>query len=229
VQTITAATVIQQARYHADAETPSPTVDFITDAEALSYLTDSYHRLLDFIMDCSGQDLLATSATLSAPYTLPADFYRAIALDVQNGSGVQKWVSLRPFMFRERNNFVDTSFPRWRILGNNPPAILFEPETAAPSVIRLWYVQDVSALSSTAAVLSNFGGWADYLAYDVAVAMLIKEEREPGACAAEAGSALKRIELAVKNKCLGETDTVARVEYAPEDLIDVGYPNYFRP
>lgn len=214
MQTNTAANIILAARQQADCETPTPTVDFVTDTEALRYLTSAYRKLVDLIIEAGGQDLIAVSATPTAPsYTLPADYYRAISLDIYlNGA----YSPLTRFNWRERFKYVNTEFPAWRIINN---ALVFYPTDATPTV-TLWYVQDVTALSSTSATLNVYNGWDDYLIADIAAAMLEKEERDPSVQWRRRDEAQTRIERAARDQAPGSSDTVALVERTVEDYFD---------
>lgn len=217
MQTALASSIIQRARYAADGETPTPTVDFVTDVESLTYLTSAYRKLLDLITDAGGVDLLLLSTTLTSPsYTLPTNFYRAAAIDAQLDSN--RWTTLRRFNFAERNRRnLDTSFPLWRIVGTT---LMFEPSQARPTPLRLWYIADFSAASATSDVIQTFGGWDEFLVLDVAMQMLMKEERDMSAQAARYGEVKHRIEIACRELCVVDVETAAKTEAFEAEVED---------
>lgn len=215
MRTTTAADLILRARYLADNETSTGSTDFVTDTEALAYVTSEYRELIDLIVDSGGLDQLLTSAVLTTPYALPADFYRAASLDQADGS---LWSELERFNFRERNRFCDTSRPRWRIISG---AIVFEPVASAPSSVKLWYVADMAALTSTSTSLNAFNGWDDYVVAGVAVRMLAKEERDPTMAQTLKAAAGARIRKICSDLVVVDTETVADVERVSEDYFDL--------
>src|ERR1700761_4819157 len=158
MQSATAASLIQRARYAADAETPTPSTDFVSDTEALTYLTTAYRKLIDWIVDNGGQDLLLVNATLTPPtYDLPADYYRVAMVQVPViGSTPANWFTLRRFNLAEMNRRVtwETQYPLWRIINGQ---LRFDPENAQPPSVRLWYIPAVDDVQS-GDVLQPFGG-----------------------------------------------------------------------
>lgn len=216
--TVTAGDIITQARSAADAETATPTADHVTTAELLLVLTRAYRELVDIIVaEDGGIELLATSATLTSPYALPNDFYRHVALEIP-GSESGTWEPLRQFTFRQRNDYSDTSKPRYRIVGNT---LVLAPSTAAPSSIRLWYVAFPSALTSTSDVTKSVNGWDDFLIYTLAAYICRKEDRDEQGHQASRAEALQRVRRACKDIAVGDTLTVADVESHPEDYLDL--------
>jgi hypothetical protein len=219
VLTVTAGDIITQARSAADAETATPTTDFVKDAELLLVLTRAYRELVDIIVsEDGGLELLATSATLTSPYNLPSDFYRHIAAEIPGDPGGNPWKPLKQFSFRQRNDYSDTAWPRYRIVGN---ALALAPSTAAPTSVRLWYVAFPSALASSSDVTKSVNGWDDFLIYTLAAYICRKEDRDEQGHQASRGEALGRIRAACKDIAIGDTTTIADVESQPEEYFDM--------
>jgi len=217
-QTATAASIISRARKHADAETSTPTVDFVTDTDALEYLTAAYRRLVDVILKGGGIDLLLKSATLTAPtYALPADFYREASVDLPDGAAPSGFTPLKRFNFRERLRRCDTSFPSWRIVSG---AIILDPSDATPATLKLWYIADVAVISSTATSVAVFNGWDDFLVYDIAAHIVLKEERDSSMLFGLRQAEAERIAGICKELCVVDTEVVADVQRLPEDFFD---------
>lgn len=223
--TVTAGNIITQARSAADAESATPTLDFVKDAELLLVLTRAYRELIDVIVaEDGGVELLATNVTLTWPYldsgvglALPSDFYRHLAVEIP-GEQSGTWKPLKQFAFRQRNDYSDSSWPRYRIVGN---ALVLAPSTAAPTSIRLWYVPFPSALTSSSDVTKSVNGWDDFLIYTLAAYICRKEDRDEQGHQASRGEALARIKQACAQIAAGDTTTIADVESQPEEYLDL--------
>lgn len=216
--TVTAGDIITQARSAADAESATPTADFVKDVELLLVLTRAYRELIDVIIsEDGGIELLATSATLTTPYALPADFYRHIAAEIP-GSDANTWKPLKQYAFRQRNDYSDVTYPRYRIVGN---ALVLMPSTAAPASVRLWYVAYPAALTSSADVTKSVNGWDDFLIYTLAAYICRKEDRDEQGHQASRGEALARIRAACKDIAVSDTTAIADVESQPEEYLDL--------
>lgn len=214
--TETVANIITRARQRADAETTTPSADFSTDAEALNYLNESGKRLWDLILSSGGSDLLARPATLTAPtYALPADFYKALAVESYVDG---RWTPLRHVPFQERNaDVADHRLPGYR-LGT---ALWLFPENHTAGDLRLWYVPHWTiATLAGGPPLTMFGGYDDYLVFDVAMGIVAKEERDVSFLLSMHNSARDRVRTAVAQLKLADTDRVADVMPYPEYAYD---------
>lgn len=213
--TETVANILIMARRHADAETPSPTVDFTPDSELVSYFNAAYRKFIDMVLSTPGDAaiaLLAQKVTLSPPYTMPVDFYKVIAVDFQTGG---KWRPVPRFSFHNRNSYNDVNYPSYRIEAGQ---VVLAPDTAIP-VLQLWYVASGATLT-TASSISTFNGWDDYIAWEVARAIIDKDERDPGVALGHIQEARQRILEACANLAEAGTDRIAIVEYQPERFYD---------
>jgi hypothetical protein len=218
-QFTTPAAIITEARYRADAQTDTPTVDFTNDAELLTILNKATREFLDLIIsfDDAAIDLLAVSAQLPPPYNLPADFYRLIDAEVPDVTTSNRWLSIKQFHFRERNDFEDEVRPRYRLIGGK---LVLRPVSAAPSIVQIYYVPYGPELLAND-VLTSFNGWDDFLVATVALHIVQKEDRDPQMMIALRQTATDRIRLACKDLVVAGTVTVARVEYQPEEVYDL--------
>lgn len=171
-QSVTVASVISRIRQRADLETADQANSVVTDAELVVVINDGYRELYDLIADAAGHSYFATSATVAAPtFTLPADFYRALGVDLPNFFGTNEPYTAERFTFRERNRRASIAFaagyvaPTYRIQNG---VIAWEPASAAPSTsVTLWYVPTPAALASGGS-FDAVNGWDDYVvAYGV--------------------------------------------------------------
>lgn len=208
--------ILEEARMRADAETNSPTTDFVTTAELLVYFNKAYRSLLDLIIGASDAavELLVTSSTLTSPYTLPADFYRVAAVDIPvNGD----WRPAKPFQFRNRNDYESESFPRYRVVNG---ALTFSPTTAAPASVKLWYVA-FAADKIAADSIQTFNGWDDYIVATLAADICTKEDRDPQMHLMRKAEAIGRIRDACADLMVEDTLTLAVVERQQEEYFDL--------
>jgi len=218
--TPTAQALINVGRQLADAQTPTPTTDFVTDTELLERLNTAYRELVDFIASCSDGaiELLATSATVTSPlFTLPADFYRLIAVDLPDTSRSNRWVDAKSFNFRERNRECSFSYPEYRLVGN---ALLFTPVENPPASARVWYIPSFTAVANLSSTLNTFGGWDDFLTAELAIYIATKEDADTALHVTRKKAAMERIALVCKDLVLTGTQTIAKVEYQVEEFID---------
>lgn len=171
--TVTVASVITRARRLADMEN----TQFILDAEAADYIDAAYKRLYNLMVEAHEDWFLKehTFSTVSGTneYSVPSDFYKLLALDVQVGSTYRP---IRRFMLSERNKIL---------YGDNSPShyslyqstIRFYPDPTGAQTIRMWYVP-VPATLTSASSFDAINGWDDWIAHDVAITMLNKEESD---------------------------------------------------
>lgn len=220
--TLTAAVqdIIDRARRLADAETPTPTTDFVTDDELNIELTSVYRRMLDLIIESDGSvEALLVSADVVSPYTVPANTYRVYAVD-QPGETAGRWSRLDSFNFTNRNDYWSDDYPTWRWTGGK---ILLQPTTALPSTLRVWYIPYGLPTSPTAGagvidVVPSYNGWDDFLAYGLAAYICVKEDRDPSAFLGQYQAAAARIQAAARRMVVLESRTIADVERMPEEI-----------
>lgn len=212
--TETVANILLDARRHADAETPSPTTDFTPDLELVRYFNTSYRKLVDMIVDSgdAAVSLLVKSTTFASPYTMPADFYRVVGVDAQDGTD---WRTLKMFSFRKRNVKRDGQWPNYRLEAGQ---IVLSPATAVPT-LKLWYVANGTTVTTSDSI-STFNGWDDFIAWDVAIEILSKEERDISVALLRRNAAADRIMLICNDLNAGDTNTIIDVERYPEELTD---------
>ena len=216
----TAANIITEARYRADAQTLTPATDFTTDDELLTILTKATREFIDLIISCDDAaiEILAVNVALVPPdYTLPDDFYRLVDAAVPDPTSSNKWLSLKQYNWRERNDFQDEVRPRYRLVNFE---FKLAPPTAQPSEVLIHYVPYGPSLISLSPVMS-INGWDDFLVATVALHIITKEDRDPSVMLALRQSAAERIREACRNLVTGNTLTVGRVEYQYEEIYDL--------
>lgn len=138
-----------------------------------------------------------------AIFALPQDFYQLVSVAIQSPAFLG-FVPIEPFMDRERAELMTQSvvgmyYPqmtRYRLRGEqavagNPPVtspsalIEFLPTPLIAFTAFVWYVPTcaraaIGTLTNPDIFYDGINGWEDFIIYDVAAKMVIKEERDPG-------------------------------------------------
>src|SRR4051812_37114429 len=131
--------------------------DFVSDAEWTQLINLSYFELYDLLVQKYGNDYFVaapyafTSTPGTATVALPADFYKALGLDVSvSGGGSNSWLTVKPFNFGERNKFLVPGLSalapynlQYRINGSN---LLFISTPSQTLNFQLWYIPRLTPL-----------------------------------------------------------------------------------
>ncbi len=213
-----------QVRQRADMQNSS---GFIGDSELYEYINQSIADLYDLIIAAWGQDrYMATAGVVTASgvdtYPLPSDFYLLRGVDAVLGGNYS--VSLRPFMFNERNLYK--SGPGWlygqpiayRLEGSN---IVFLPQPTGVFNVTLWYIPAPTRLvvgSETGTnVFDGVSGWEEYVVVDAAIKCLQKEESDPSVLMARKQELKARIEAMAPQRDAGAAERVTDVTMTGEE------------
>lgn len=217
METTTLAAIIADVRRQTDTETASPANDHITDSELRSWAAQAYRKLVDLIIDTGGDealDILAVSAPLTAPFTLPVDFYRLVSVDGSFG-GDTRQLKRGAWRNRHRPTYGAPVVPRFRLFNN---AVQFIPADQAPTSITLWYVPAMSDEDLDPEV-TTFNGWHEFLVADIAIYVCAKEERDDVKFRTNRNDARMRIVSACTNLSMSETQTILAVAKYDEDCL----------
>lgn len=192
---------------------------FVTTAEWNSYLNLAYFELYDILIQKYGDDYFVTTPYsfttdgTSQQYTLPTNFYKFLGLDLQLGSVQDSWVTIRPFMFGERNRYSVPNFQsfygvtnlRYRVFGNS---LFLTPIPAAGQTLRMWYIPILTELVSDSDTVNGISGWQDYLPVEAAIKALMKEESDVSMLQSRKQALIARIESAAEGRDAGNPQTV---------------------
>jgi hypothetical protein len=166
--------------------------DFVTDAEWRSYLNGSIAELYDLLLTKFGNDYYVAepyefTTTTAERYALPADFYKLLAVDLEQSGAPSGYVTLRPFNFAERNRYT------------MPPA---------GKTIVVHYAPRIEALVSDDDEIDGISGWEELVVVDAARKALLKEESDTTAIEREKAGLIARIEIAAENRDAGSPSIV---------------------
>ena len=212
---ITLAELKLQSRQLADRENSQ----FVTDTELTAYINSAIAELQDLLIQAYSSDYYISDYTFSTvanqtTYALPADFYKLRGVDCALINN--EYASLRPFNFNERNR--NDSFSSWglmtgpsiryRLLGDN---IVFSPAPDGIYSIKLWYIPTAVKLVADSDVLADLNQYSDFVIYDAAIKMLIKEESDPSALMRERENCSRRIVEMAQNRDAGQPESVSDI------------------
>ncbi len=213
--TLTLAELRTQVRNRADMARSQ----FISDSEFNTSINASIRELYDLLSQKFGEDYFATSTTISTvagtdTYALPTGFYRLLGVDQRVANG--EWVTLKPFMFSERNRFNTTvlrgvygaDFMRYRIQGNS---LILRPVPQQITTLQIWYQPQFTSLVLDGDTFDGYNGWEEFVIVDAVMKAKQKEESDVSVEMAQKQALIKRIEEAAGNRDAGMSFRVTDV------------------
>ena len=193
----TAGDLLDRAYYRADMSE-----GFIERDQARRDLGDAIAELHQLLINSfEDYDIHQNEITLVAStesYDLPSDFLRLRKAFKKTGSDR---IEVRKFSLDELGDdsitFTSTgNLFRYRLLGDK---IWISPTPGASGTLELWYSKHPVRPTDDQEIV-NFSapsGWEDFLVYDVASKMLMREESDPTAMVTEKEKARQRITVQV--------------------------------
>lgn len=219
---ISVSSLITNARQRANKERSN----FVTDAEILTLVDRAYKELYDLIV-VTYQDYYADSYDFTVTggvkdYPLPDNFYKLLGVDMYIDA--DRFVTLRQFMFQERNKYrfnmitptIPTQIMQYHILGTD---LRFMPTPTSATQMRVWYVPRAKNLTTSATpaadqtnTVNGQNGWEDFIITTAAIYILLKEESDVSGLMAMKEEAKQRVLSVGVNRNTAE----------PERIYDVG-------
>ncbi len=228
VQTVTCVTYGQASlggvRLAAQQRSDMVNNEFITTQEWNSYINLSYCELYDILVQVYGDDYFVaprysfvTDGRVPSLYPLPQDIYKLLGVDLGINPGQNSYVTMRKFMFQNRNKFQFNNVPigyygnlniEYRMVGNKLDLI---QSPASGQTVVLWYVPRPRTLLADNDLFEGISGWEEYIVVDAAIKALIKEESDTTALMMVKEGLRQRITAAATNRDAGMPDTVTDV------------------
>ncbi len=200
------------ARRYSDMENSS----FVSDAELTIYCQTSHQELYDILLTTYGPDYFVASPSLittdgvSDTFSLPADFYKLLGVDLQvsgtAGAPTGYYIPLRPFNWSERIRYSvpyvaavypGVAYPRYRLRGN---LLWMVPLPKASQTLRMWYAPRLQVATSDTDSVDGISGWEDYISVDAAIKMKQKEDSDASLLEMMKKSLLDRIQMMAENR-----------------------------
>jgi len=158
------------------------------DSELIRYANIAYRDLYNTIIQTDNQ-YFTINYNISIiggtdEYSLPADFYKLDGVDLQIDATSKRFLTLRPFMFQERNKFRSglafTNSPYGQVFKYllSGSKIRFLPIPSMSGTVQLWYTPAPTVITSLANTVEVMVGGDEYLSLTIAMAMLAKEESD---------------------------------------------------
>lgn len=219
-ETQTTDALLADVRSRTDSQTPSGTVDFVTDAEILGWLNTAYREFVDLIASKGDAfiETMAIHADVAVPAgSMPADFYKLVAVDIPDPGDARRYVPLKQVNFRNRNGYFDRAYPRYRIMSGT---LVFFPSDTSVTTVRLWYIPSTADQALGDGLFVTYHGWQNFLVASACMAVCAKDERDSTEFKLLKLEARNQILEACGNMVLGDTQTIADVECLPEEFFD---------
>lgn len=193
---------------------------FVTDPELISYINQSYFELYDLLVQEYGDDYFVadpysiTTDGVNDHFSLPADFYKLLGVDLGLSGTGDSYVTLRKFNFSDRNKYSVPNFQsfygvtnlKYRLSGSK---IWFTPIPSASQNIRLFYVPRLSPLAALSTTVDGISGWTEYIIIDAAIKCMQKEESDVSVLMAQKMGIIQRITNAAENRDAANPSQVA--------------------
>lgn len=190
---------------------------FWTDTNINDEIDRSAKRLYNFLIRTYGDEYYVSSATDTTvsgtqDYALPADFYKLLGVELQQGGGSNDYFSLPKFSFAERNTKRRSNAAlynyMYRLHGSNVKLI---PPPAGGLTLQLWYVPVLADFVDDTSTIDTISGFEEWLVLDVVEKILTAEESDTSTVARQKADFEQHIiEMATP-----------RDANAPEQVVDV--------
>lgn len=199
--------------------------------ELVDMINASVCELQDILIAAFGTDYYWSTYSITADgtnsrYSLNSDFYKLLGVDLIISTN--DYITLKPYMFSERNRYktslartvYDSTNIRYHIEANS---INFIPTPAANQQFLLTYVPNAGTLSSGSDTVDGINGWEEYVVIDVAIKMRQKEETDTSDLERAKAMMLKRIQEMAEARDAGmafRVTDVTSVEYDSARLFE---------
>lgn len=178
MRSITLTTLKRRCRELADMETVTGgSNDFVDDTELLGMINASlglWHNLITLAVPERYESTQTITANGAASYNLPSDYLMTLGVDYQYAAGTH--MELKRYLFQERNQYSsgDTFATGYRLKGDT---IVLIPAPTSGTYLH-HYVKCATPLASESDTIDGVNGWEEWIVYDVASKLLLKEQSD---------------------------------------------------
>lgn len=213
--------LITQIRQRADVES----TQFVTDAELISYINNSYCELYDAIVAKYADYFLSQNSFTLVPgtefYDVPSDFYKLVGLDQQVSTG--QYLTMMPVNFNERNRrfnaaYNSSLYPTYRYHLQDDKMRL-SPLPTGSDTLRLWYIPAPTQITLSTQTINGRSGWEEFIINDCAAKVKIKQELDPSMYYAEKKAQLERVLKMAQNYDAGIAKRVTDIYTINDDVL----------
>jgi hypothetical protein len=170
----------------------------VSDDELNDLINESITENWDLLVSCAPPDYYAASTNISvssgtSAYSLPADFYRLRAVQVQEATDE----------YRPIGPIQEAEIQRYRA-----------PNTSL--TVRLRYIHAAPLMTSDASTFDGINGWGELAVLNAAIDVLNKRGQDPSALMAKRDRFVERIRLNVARDA-GEPPRIRRASRREDD------------
>jgi hypothetical protein len=170
----------------------------VTDDELNDLINECITENWDLLVSCAPPDFYASTTTISvssgtSAYSLPSDFYRLRAVQVQEGNDE----------YRPIGPIQDAEIQRYRT-----------PD--ATSTVRMRYIHTAPLLTSDASTFDGVNGWGELVVMNAAIDVMNKRRQDPTMLMAKRDRFVERIRLNVTRDA-GEPARIRRASQRNAD------------
>lgn len=209
---------------------------FVSTSEWNNYINQSYFELYDLLVDTYEDYYLKsyqfTTDGTNNTYALPADFYKAMGVDIGLATSNNARVTVKKFEFIGRNRYVYPNITstflgvfnlEYRIMGGN---IMLIPTPSSGQIMTLWYIPRLTMLLADSDLADGISGWTEYIITDAAIKALQKEESDTSVLMMQKQALIKRIEDSAMNRDAGQPDCISNTRTWGERWGAYGGPGF---
>ena len=204
---------------------------FISPELQLSYFNKGFADMFSVVISIYEDEfviqdpLVIEITTQTLKVDLPADFYKMRGLDKFQGGGtvpsdpsLGDWFQVRKFNFLNRNKDnilrpINGLYPavRYRLWGSQ---LLFDDPDNALGSYRLWYIPRPTVFASASDTVTFANQYRqDYVALQIAIRALIKEESDTTTVEREMAQMRDNIESFDRDRDSGEPETITDTQF----------------
>lgn len=215
---VTLTTLTARSQAHCDMDNVT---GLVTSAQWTQWINDSAYELWDLLQSLYDDELVKQAPVPTATvinqeiYTLPSDFHKLSGIDIQMYG--TDWHALHPLNFRERNVYRNAGalYPReaemryW--LRGTPAVFHILPVPTQVLPLMVWYVPEFTPFVAGSDSFNFGNGWEEYVAVDVAIKAMAKEEADTSELKMRKQALILRVQQAAQNRDMGANATIQDV------------------
>lgn len=178
-RTTTLAVIRRRARELADMEDTGAD-NYVDDTELNGMINASlglWHSMVAQAVPERYEASDTIAADGSANYALPADYYKTLGVEYEEDSTTRR--DLKRVMFRERNRFERTTTGEAIGYRVSASTIVLMPAPTAGTYYHI-YITHADVLAADGDTLDGVNGWEEWITFDVAIKLMLKDENHPG-------------------------------------------------
>lgn len=210
-------TTLAQLRTQAQARADFEFDTNVTNASWASFINGSRKRLRRLLVGVNPQLFLNSKAFTLAGATYQYDllvnaptFWKSLALDFTQGTGVDDFQQIGRFMWHERNRPTDRVY---RVTGNT---LEIRPQRMAAGSYVLWYIEQPAVLAADVDALTLAEDiYDEFIILDAATKARRRQQKDAADLTRELVDLVADIKIAAADNDVGEPDRVLEVDSSP--------------